>query len=170
MASCDYCGTFILFGGVTDGPRRFCNEECHQGGFLLAVAGEIPAEDVRRFTNELHQTNCPQCNGPGPVDVYTSHRVWSMLVMTSWSSRPRVCCRACSVKSYLGSILFSGALGWWGFPWGLIMTPTQIVRNIVGMCSGPDPRVPSAQLEKMSRLQLATAILQQQQAQNVTDG
>jgi hypothetical protein len=49
--------------------------------------------------------------------------------------------------------LFSLACGWWGVPWGPIVTIVQIVRNIVG--KETDPSKPSPQLEKLVRLRLA---------------
>ena len=47
---------------------------------------------------QVHQGNCPQCDGPGPVDVHTSYRVYSVVMMTSWSSRPLVACARCGTK------------------------------------------------------------------------
>jgi hypothetical protein len=167
MARCDSCGTTILFGGVTEGNLRFCNATCYQRGFLLTMANEVPENLVSQHLAALHQGPCPKCNGPGPVDVHTSHVVWSLLVMTSWNSIPQVCCRRCGVKSKLGNALISGLVGWWGFPWGLIMTPIQIVRNTYGVFSPPDPTQPSTQLEQLVRVNLAAqliAVSDQQQA------
>ena len=89
-----------------------------------------------------------------------SYRIWSALVLTQWNNRPHVCCRSCGVKSQLGDMLFSLALGWWGFPWGLIMTPVQITRNIIAMVKDRGESGPSAQLENVVRIGLA----QQQQS------
>ncbi|MBX3414822.1 MAG: hypothetical protein KF708_19205 [Pirellulales bacterium] len=156
MARCAVCGTTILFGGVTEGELRFCGNECHQGGYLLAIADRVPRDVMAEQVAQVHQGDCPRCGGPGPVDVHTSHSVWSALVMTQWKSTPEVCCRACGIKSKLVGTLSSGVLGWWGFPWGVIFTPIQILRNVSGLFSAPDPTVPSAELEKMVRLQLAS--------------
>ena len=168
MARCDYCGTTILFGGVTDNDLRFCNENCHQQGFLLAVADQVPEDVMLQHVTELHQGNCPQCGGQGPIDVHTSYIVWSALVMTSWKSRPQVCCRACGIKSKLGGAVFSGIFGWWGFPWGLIATPIQVLRNIAGLFSSPDPATPSAQLENVIKVDLAAQFVEARQ--QPTDG
>jgi hypothetical protein len=56
--------------------------------------------------------------------------------------------------NWSSSILYSLWLGWWKFPFGLVMTLVQIGRNIVGMIRGPDPAGPSPQLEQMVRLDL----------------
>lgn len=165
MASCAYCDTTILFGGKRHGDLRFCNDKCLAAGAVAQTAAALPAADVALHVAKVHRGNCPQCDGQGPVDVHTSHRVWSALVMTQWSSRPLICCQRCGTKRKLGDAAFSLVLGWWGFPWGLIMTPVQVVKNVAGAFGGPNPDQPSAQLEKQLRMRLATHLLAQQQRQ-----
>jgi hypothetical protein len=160
MAQCGYCGTTILFGGVRDGDWRFCNNKCHQNAYVLRVAQHIPPDVLERQTEEVFRGTCPQCRGLGPIDVHKVHRVWSALLLTNWNSSQKVCCRSCAVKSQLGGALFSLAFGWWGFPWGLILTPVQITRNLVGMCGGPDSTRPSAELRKFVQVCLGTQMIQ----------
>jgi len=165
MANCAYCGTFILFGGVSVGNERYCSDRCHQGGYVLKVAEQLPPQVVERHVEEIFRGNCPKCKGPGPVDVYKIHEVWSVLILTRWSTRPMVSCRHCATKGQLGGLLFSLFCGWWGFPWGLIITPIQIGRNIVGMCRG-EPAQPSLDLRKLAQMNLgAQALLQVPAAQ-----
>jgi hypothetical protein len=99
----------------------------------------------------------------GPIDVHKVHKVWSAIFLTTWNSSQQVCCRSCATKSQLGGVLFSLLLGWWGFPWGLILTPVQITRNIVGMCAGPDPSHPSAELRKLVQVTLGAKMIQASQ-------
>lgn len=155
MASCAYCNTTILFGGRGNGGLRFCNATCEQKDALAAVASQLPASDVAAYIAQVHRGNCPKCSGPGPVDVHTSYRVWSALILTSWASRPLLGCRKCGMKQKLGDTAFSAILGWWGLPWGIIMTPVQIVRNLFSLAAPPDPSAPSPALEKILRLHLA---------------
>jgi hypothetical protein len=54
-------------------------------------------------------------------------------------------------------------LGWWGFPWGLILTPVQITRNIAGMCKGPDSSKPSDNLRKLVLVNIGMQALQKSQ-------
>ena len=61
---------------------------------------------------------------------------------------------------YLGLVL-----GWWGIPWGFILTPVQIGRNIYGIIKGPDPMAPSEGLEKAVRVILAAQAVSRQQSQ-----
>jgi hypothetical protein len=163
MAACDACGTTILFGGVKQGPLRFCNQQCAQRGLGLSVANQLPADLVEKQVRQVHQGNCPRCQGPGPVDIHTSHRVWSAIAMTRWSSHPVLCCRSCGTKAKLGSAVFSMSLGWWGFPFGLLLTPVQLGRNVIGLFGGPDPATPSPALERAVRLHLASALAAQSQ-------
>jgi hypothetical protein len=171
MAKCDYCGSTILFGGKRQGELRFCNAKCSERGALLAISRQVPDSTVNEAVTRIHQGPCPKCGGSGPVDVHVHHQVWSALVLTSWKSAPQICCRSCGVKSQLGDTAFSLLLGWWGFPWGLLVTPVQIGRNVVGMLRPPDPLKASPKLEKAVRMNIAAqAVLQQQKQRSAGTG
>lgn len=158
MARCDYCNSYILFGGEQKSGRTFCNDDCLQAGRLMRVADRLPQHSVDAAVSEAHQGDCPLCHGPGPIDVHTSHTIWSIIAMTSWRSTPHVCCRSCGRQKQLSGLVTSGLFGWWGFPWGLIYTPVQIGKNLSGLLGGPDPEIPSEQLETMTRLELAVRV------------
>jgi hypothetical protein len=157
MATCAYCETTILFGGERLGGARYCNETCLQNAALTQAASQLSPYDVHRNVKELHQGNCPRCQGPGPVDVHVSHHVWSALVVTRYSSSTIIGCKKCGNKARIFSSVLSLVFGWWGIPWGLIMTPVQIGRNVVGMLSVPDGKVPSPALQSAVRLQMAAS-------------
>jgi hypothetical protein len=120
----------------------------------------MPDEAIAEHVREVHAGACPKCGGPGPIDIHTSHTIWSALYLSSWRSKPEVCCRRCGTKAKIGGLAFSGVLGWWGFPFGLIMTPVQIVRNLGGIFSATDPHQPSPQLTEMVRAHLAAQFLE----------
>ncbi len=155
MAACGYCGTSILFGGTRDGDVRFCNPKCQKKGVVASVAGHVPEAIVREQVMQVFRGLCPKCGGSGPVDVHTSHRVWSALIVTTSSSRPHVVCKPCGARAQLGDAVFSLILGWWGFPWGAIMTPVQLFRNIAGLLRSNEQAAPSLELARLVRLQLA---------------
>ena len=163
MAKCDYCGSTIIFGGKRDGERRFCNDKCLSNGIVFRVADQIPPEILAEHVVSVHQGDCPRCGKTGPVDIHVHHSVWSALLLTSWGSHPTICCRSCGTKRKLGGILSSLFLGWWGIPWGLVITPIQIVRNFVGLFTGPKPDAPSSKLQNIIKADLATQILREQQ-------
>ncbi len=158
MATCDSCGSTILFGGIKENGMRFCNNDCRRNGSLLILSKQIPKNIVDEQANKIHRGLCPKCQGNGPIDVHTSYRIYSALVYTSWKNTPHVCCRSCGVRRQLGDLVFSSVLGWWGFPWGIIMTPMQIFRNLAGMLKGPDETRPSARLEDAVRISLAAQV------------
>jgi hypothetical protein len=72
MARCAYCKTAILFGGVRDGHERYCDRRCHENGFVLKFAAQVPQETVLNEAGRLHQGPCPKCGGPGPVTCIAS--------------------------------------------------------------------------------------------------
>lgn len=165
MAKCDYCGSTIIFGGKRDNNGRFCNQKCQARGGLLAISRQIPEAAVQEQVWKVHQGPCPKCKGSGPVDVHVTHKVWSAVALTSWSSTPQMSCRSCGLKSQMAGTVFSLVLGWWGLPWGVLLTPIQIGRNLIGMASPPEPSKPSAQCEKIVRMTIASNAVRQQAAQ-----
>ena len=163
MAKCSYCGSTIVLGGRKQGELRFCNAKCEQNGIFLTLADQLPADLVAKQVQAIHAGLCPKCGGNGPVDVHTSHRIWSAVLLTSWQSRPQICCHSCGTKAKITDTIFSLFLGWWGIPHGLLITPVQIGRNIYGIFQNPDPLHPSEQLEKMVKIFLAKQIIEEQQ-------
>ena len=144
MAQCSYCGSSILIGGVTEGNQRYCGQGCAVKGRAAARSRQVPDEAVRAEVARVHAGPCPKCGGAGPVDLHTSYRVWSAAYITRWTSRPQLSCRPCGNKARGVGLLFSIVLGWWGFPWGILMTPVQVVRNAIGMfrkSEGPSPEL-----------------------------
>jgi len=166
MATCAFCDSWVVFGGAREGELRFCNEECRQKGIVLIVAGQIPEDIVQKHVREVHAGECPACKrSNGPVDVHTAHKIWSIIFMTSWSSRPQISCRSCGLKSQAFGTVSSLLVGWWGFPWGLLITPVQIGKNILGMLKPPDPAQPSGNLARQIRINIASYMMAQQKNQ-----
>lgn len=164
MAKCGYCGSTIIMGGVSAGTQRFCNRKCAANAQILTFAQQVPRDVLEREAEQLFHGNCPKCRGPGPLEVHKVHQVWSALLLTRWTTNAQLSCRPCAAKSQLGGILFSAVCGWWGFPWGLILTPVQITRNIAGLCAS-EPTQPSEALRKLVLVHLGTQILQKKQQQ-----
>jgi hypothetical protein len=155
MAKCAVCGKTIILGGNREGDVRFCSLRCQRQGHLLQAAAQVPDDVVEHQVHATHSGSCPKCKGPGPVDVHESHQVWSAVLITRWKTSQTVGCRRCGVKAQLGDMTISLLAGWWGFPWGLIVTPAQIFRNLRSLSKPPDPLRPSPKLERLVRLHLA---------------
>lgn len=164
MASCATCNSTILFGGVRDGARRYCNETCHGRDEFVRFAQTIPGATVQQAAEQVYRGRCPSCQGSGPVEYHLSHRVWSLLVVTQWADRPAVCCRRCANRRRLADALFCAVLGWWGVPWGLVMTPVQLVKNLAGLrFSQPAMSRPSHDLLEHVRRALAADAIERHQ-------
>ena len=154
MARCAACGTTIVAGGVREGKLRFCNRKCQRRGGVARLAQAIPDEAVFQAALDIHDGPCPLCRRSSPVDVYKAHYIWSLLVISSLSTRKYLCCRRCATMRQLFAFFGSGIVGWWGFPFGLIGTPVQLIRNLVEL--GKRPRdLPSPALIDAARSSLA---------------
>ena len=155
MRKCSYCDSLIVMGGVGRGKLRFCNQQHERAAYYLERAEAISSDVIDGHVRAMHESPCPRCGGPGPVDVFLSYRVWSAVFVTAWSTREHVCCRSCSVRSQLADTLFSMVLGWWGFPFGLIAAPAQIMRNLWALAFPPDPKQPTERLRRRVSITLA---------------
>lgn len=163
MARCCTCNKVIVFGGVREGDRRYCNRQCASRGAAFEAALQVLGDEIPIQTLALHAGPCPKCSRPGPVDVHFSHSVWSIFILTIWRSTPHIACRRCArTRQALGAV-GCFIFGWWGIPFGLILTPIQIIRNIVGILGGPDPNVPSPLLHQFVRDLLVAQYLAQVQ-------
>lgn len=159
MKACDACGKTILFGGKTLGELRFCSDECAAQGDLVVAAQQVPESTVIQTAAAWHRGDCPVCKSRGPVDVHSSQWIYSYVLGTNWQTDNPLSCRRCGVKRQLFSTLGSLLAGWWGIPWGVLMTPVIIGRNLMGLISPPDPARPSARMLAQVRLQLAADTL-----------
>ena len=168
MTKCAYCGSTVVIGGKRQGDLRFCNDKCLQHGVLLPALDQVPKDLLEKQIRAVYEGACPRCNGSGPVDVHTSHRIWSILVMTSWCSTPQISCRKCGIKAKVKDGLLSLFVGWWGFPWGVILTPVQVGRNIVGIFTSSDSTMPSKTLETMIGLDIAAKVVQAQSRETIS--
>jgi hypothetical protein len=164
MSVCDYCNKSFNLFGVHENGYSFCSANCrNQAQTLLKSLDGLPPEKIETYIGGMRGGSCSQCGKPVPVDYYQSYRVASFIILTRWTTRNHFVCRACAKSEQLKSLAYSAALGWWGFPFGLVLTPIQIIRNIVGLCSKSDPYQPSARLRNLLKLNLARQLAAQSQ-------
>src|SRR5215470_8768738 len=130
MARCHYCRSTFFFGGVREGDHRYCGDKCRQHNAFRARCDQIPAAVVRERLWEMQREGCPRCHRREPLDIHVSYWVWSAIAITRWGKTPQLSCRSCATKRQLMSLGSCLVLGWWGFPWGLLLTPLQIWRNL----------------------------------------
>jgi hypothetical protein len=165
MASgrCDYCGSFFRGGTLKRSRYQFCNGSCFESGQVLEALDHVPPAVVDAQIEAVRNQPCPLCRGRGPLAIYHTHRVYSLIVYTSWSTRTHFCCRACARKEQAKALAFCTLAGWWGVPWGVFVTPWQIIRNIGGLVRDRDR--PSKELERVTRLNLAKSLVAAARAQ-----
>jgi len=155
MPNCANCGQQILFGGVSHGTLRFCNQKCYNAASHLRESLDMPDDELEAAVTAFHQGDCPCCGGPGPVDMHFSHRVMSFLVFTQFQTIPKISCRSCAAKAKLANFFLTLFIGWWGVPFGLILTPIYLCRNLFSLISPTAADAPSDQLREFIRLNLA---------------
>lgn len=155
MSDCNSCGKFILFGGRKLDGYQYCGSACANSHSLLRAAERVPQDAIQQLVEQWRNGPCPRCKRQaGAVDVYVWHRVHSLVLYTQWSTIRSVCCRRCGRRDQVVGVLYCTALGWWGFPWGILVTPVQIVRNLAAICRRPPARA-STEFERVVRRQLA---------------
>ena len=153
--ACPTCGSVVIFGGIKNGPDRYCSQKCYESGEIGRSAQDLPLEVVETFARELNRGPCPKCDGPGPVDVHKSYSVYSIIFYTSWKTSQHLMCKSCALKQQAVDLAGSMLLGWWGLPFGLIVTPIQILANVVAMVQTPGRDGPTKNLMEKSRLMIA---------------
>jgi hypothetical protein len=156
MATCASCGNSILWGGVRQNGRRYCGPKCCSRDEFGRFAARIPEQAVRHAVQEIRNGPCPVCSRRGgDIELRKSYRAISYVIMTSWGAFPLISCPSCHRKKVLGNFILTLLFGWWGFPWGLIMTPVQLVRNLSALSTDTKTSEPSQDLCSAVRVMMA---------------
>lgn len=165
MSVCNNCGKSMLFGGRKIDGVTYCGGPCATSHTTWLAAGRVPADVLQQVVERERLGACPRCKkNNGPIDVHEAHRVHSFLIMTQWHTKAHIACRPCGRKLQAGGLVYSLLLGWWGMPWGLLVTPMQIFRNVGGMVA-PTRDKASPAFERLIRRQMAVRQLEIEQAQ-----
>jgi len=117
----------------------------------MRQAADLPDEVIGEFAKKLHASDCPVCGGPGPIDIHYAYRVMSLILITQFQTIPRISCQSCGTKAVLWNGLVTALVGWWGVPFGLIMTPIYLIRNLIALVAPPSPLEPSAAFKEHAR-------------------
>jgi hypothetical protein len=138
---CDYCGVSFRGSSIKDGSYRFCNGVCAERGAVLRNLDRLDVAVIDQHIANAQAGPCTECGANAKVDMYFSYRVHSILLYTSWKTRRHFCCRSCGRSHQMKDIGYCISLGWWGGPFGLLMTPWQIAMNVGALLRKSD-RVP----------------------------
>jgi len=158
MARCAECRKIILLGGVREGSRRFCGEDCRVR-HRTTVSHELPEGVVRQEVFEIHAGPCPLCGGPGPVDVHSTSYVVSAILFCYSGVQQVIACRRCGRRRQASRVALKLLLGWWSFE-GLFLTPMYLVVDAFRILRPRDHRLPSQALFDHVRSDLGERILE----------
>jgi hypothetical protein len=154
MAKCSSCRTLIAWGGLYDGDFRYCSEGCLDAGRIDRVTQAVPRELLDRYLWAVYEGDCPQCGGPGPLDVYAAgHGVLQFRTVLG-DRLPPISCRSCGTKAELRSALGRAALGWW-LPFEFVLLPLALGRSVIRLVMRRNRSGPSAILERRVKIELA---------------
>ncbi len=159
MKTCSACNKRIALGGEEFGTEIYCGERCKKMGLISASHQILTNEIVQNRIHEVHAGSCPKCGGEGPNDMQWHYTIWSFIVITSHKDIPEVCCRNCGLRKKIGGFFYSILLGWWGFPFGILLTPVQVIRNFIGFFILPKQGKVSRQLDDAIRMELGAEAL-----------
>jgi hypothetical protein len=166
-SECDFCGSSARFSALLDGGQRFCSKNCLRNARLMEVSEDISEETIFQHACRIKESPCPLCQQlSSKTEVRRYYRVWSIGILTSWVKRTHICCLSCARKTNFGSLIFCTLFGWWGIPWGLIITPAQIFANISEMFKSRSESPPSEELIQAARLDLAAKLYKQRTQKN----
>ncbi|MDE3071660.1 MAG: hypothetical protein KGJ63_02880 [Pseudomonadota bacterium] len=126
------------------------------------LAASVSAQEIDRLAFELRSRRCLSCDSKEPVDVFPSYFVYSVVLWTSWRKKRNLSCRSCGRKRQAKELAASLLLGWWGFPFGLVVTPIIVLANVIGMVRNPLGKEPGNELKEYARLVAAHEIWKQQ--------
>src|ERR1041384_8580712 len=140
MGVCDYCGETYRGFATRDGRYRFCGGLCQQRGQVLKILDHIPPAKVDAYVADAASGPCPTCGAAKTIDALPSYWVYSIVLLTRWATRYEVQCRPCARKRQLKDLLYSLGCGWWGIPFGFIITPMQVISNLVALFPRSFPR------------------------------
>jgi hypothetical protein len=164
LGTCHTCDAIILFGGVTRDGHRYCGRRCAEEAELGRAIEMIPAEVAESEALRIRRAPCPLCGrADTDVDLRASFRVTGFLLHTSVSTRRQICCRVCGAREAAKAIAHTMIFGWWGFPWGPVLTPMMVLRNLFAMIPRLRNRRVRADFVDAVRLDIAAGVLAQGQ-------
>ncbi|MEK7757200.1 MAG: hypothetical protein AAB385_08305 [Planctomycetota bacterium] len=87
--------------------------------------------------------------------MHESHSVYSVIIYTRWQTKQHLLCKRCASKQQTMDLLGSLIAGWWGIPFGIIVTPGILIMNVNSMLKNPGADGPSDALKQRARMLLA---------------
>lgn len=95
-----------------------------------AVYEEAAAHQEDKPLEPIHCSSCSKPTAQPRNVIFRS--VVSVLITTVTTPVQGIFCSDCARKAGFRASIISGLFGWWGVPWGPILTVKEIVRNSLG--------------------------------------
>lgn len=166
MNRCHHCAVEFKHRPPAFTPDRsivFCSKECRAERNELSVLESLPNAFIEEKVAEAHLEPCPKCQRPGPIDIHTTHRVYSFFVLTSFGERSEIACARCGRLNRLKDSAFCFLCGWWGFPLGFFGTPVLIARNLWNIGAPVRANRPSVEFRRWAVERLAVRLMHEEQ-------
>jgi len=157
--ACSTCGSSILFGGKKAGSRKYCSKKCLNADEVGRISDSVTDNQVDDLVVQIRGSACPSCKNEGGLEMFKSYFVYSVIILTSWKEKPELSCKPCAKKRQIKDLFASFFLGWWGIPFGLIVTPIILIMNGVALIVDPSKKHPSKAIKERARLLIAQDIL-----------
>lgn len=153
--ACPTCGLSVLFGGVKDGDKKYCSKKCYEADEINRIAKHVPNDTVISLAKKIRNGKCPMCQGNGPIDVHKSYFAYSVIIYTSYKTKEHIVCRECARKKQILDLLLCSVFGWWGLPFGIIITPVQLLKNVIALFNSPGQTEPTELMTQRVRQMIA---------------
>ncbi|SEW51773.1 hypothetical protein [Chitinophaga arvensicola] len=125
--------------GLTPEALEVAKNEIKKRGFNPRLSNALDAQNKTDYTVEeidnycqlINRLNCPICDSAeDTLNATQTMEVMSFVILTQWKKKVHVGCPDCLDELNNNALGKSIALGWWGFPWGMIRTIEAIILNI----------------------------------------
>ncbi|NML39622.1 hypothetical protein HHL17_20650 [Chitinophaga sp. G-6-1-13] len=88
-------------------------------------------EEIDSYCNLINNLNCPICDSVSEkLNATLTAEVMSFIIITQYKKKIHVGCPDCLDELNNSALNKTIALGWWGFPWGIIRSIQAITLNI----------------------------------------
>jgi hypothetical protein len=122
--------------GLTNEARAVVKEEVEKRqldpNLIAAIKvqnSSMSIPELDKYCELIRTLKCPVCSSSAnKLNGTTASEVMSFVIFTNYSKEIKVACPACLDKTNNNALTKTMALGWWGFPWGLIRS-IQAIRN-----------------------------------------
>ncbi len=92
---------------------------------------DLTNAELSSYASIIRHLDCPKCKKSQQyINGTMEYNIYSIIFLTYRSKKIKIACRDCLKKINNAALLKSMLAGWWGIPWGILLTPVYIYRNI----------------------------------------